>query len=323
MSSMRARSRRWPVWARLVLAGGLLAVVLDRIPVSEVIEPLGRVVPAFFLAALILSLINRYVAAHRTALLARAQGLPLKARELCEISLTTSFYGLVLPGVLAGGAVRWYKLSRAGGSSTGALSVIALDRFLDTLTLVALGSLLWSLDAATRSVPAVGVALFALLCLLIPLYAATVLLPFPRNALEGGGRLRSLLSSLMGRLGAFRELPVSSHASLLAISVLRELSGILVYWWLARALGLEVSFISIGWIRAALLLLTLLPLSFAGLGVREVSLIFLLAPCGIAAGDALGLSVLVFLGVLWVAAIGGLLEARRSFLVGSAVASER
>ena len=60
------------------------------------------------------------------------------------------------------------------------------------------------------------------------------------------------------------------------------------------------------------MLVAILPISVAGLGVREGAMVILLAPCGVAAADALTYALLAFATtILAVGLLGGLLEAIR------------
>ena len=80
----------------------------------------------------------------------------------------------------------------------------------------------------------------------------------------------------------------------------------------AAALGLELSYLTIGWTRSAAILVAILPVSLAGLGLREGAFVLLLAPYGIAPADALAYSLLAFTTtVLAIGLIGGVVEAFR------------
>lgn len=94
-----------------------------------------------------------------------------------------------------------------------------------------------------------------------------------------------------------------------------HLLGILAYALVAAALGLELGLLDLGWIRTAAALITILPVSVAGLGVREGALVLLLAPLGIEPAQALVFSLLVFaVTMLLFGLAGGLVEARRLLL---------
>jgi len=77
------------------------------------------------------------------------------------------------------------------------------------------------------------------------------------------------------------------------------------------SLGLGVSPISIGWVRAFTVFMTAVPVTPSGLGVREVSLVMLLLPMGVSAAQAIAFSLLQFSGLLLTALIGALFDIRR------------
>jgi glycosyltransferase 2 family protein len=74
--------------------------------------------------------------------------------------------------------------------------------------------------------------------------------------------------------------------------------------------GLELEFLAVLWIRAGLQLVLMLPLSVAGLGLREAGLVGLGGLVGVPAATAMAWSLTIFFGSLLVAAAGGLIESR-------------
>ena len=84
---------------------------------------------------------------------------------------------------------------------------------------------------------------------------------------------------------------------------------------LAMALNINISFINIGWVRSVIIIFTTLPISFSGVGLREGGFIVLLGTYGVPGEEALALAFLVFATVLFLAGIGGLIEAWK-FLFG-------
>lgn len=72
--------------------------------------------------------------------------------------------------------------------------------------------------------------------------------------------------------GALRRLGRLDRGTLLEIgllAVLAHLLGVIVYYLLAQSLSMGVPFVTIGWIRSAMLIATLLPITVSGLGLRE------------------------------------------------------
>jgi hypothetical protein len=116
-----------------------------------------------------------------------------------------------------------------------------------------------------------------------------------------------LFTRLIDSMQRFNQIPVGARFRLFGLSLLTHSLGTLVYFLLASALDLGLAYTTCGWIRAALHLLFLLPLTIGGIGVRETALVVLLVPLGITSNQAVAFSFLLTLGLLVVAGLGGLL----------------
>ncbi len=118
------------------------------------------------------------------------------------------------------------------------------------------------------------------------------------------GKLGKVLhsASRFDQVGARR---LAATAGLLCV---HELIGILSFYWLAVALHLPLSFISIGWIRCYIALITMLPLTLMGIGVRDGSLILLLKTYAISPALAVGYSTLLLGRTFILGLLGGLCE---------------
>jgi hypothetical protein len=92
---------------------------------------------------------------------------------------------------------------------------------------------------------------------------------------------------------------------LVAVSFVYQSLGIVIVYVLGRALGIELSlwryFIYLPLITA----ITVLPISLAGIGIREGAFVFFFAQAGVAQAQALALSLLLFAQTLGLALLGG------------------
>jgi hypothetical protein len=100
---------------------------------------------------------------------------------------------------------------------------------------------------------------------------------------------------------------------LLALGVLRHLVGAAAFLAFAAAAGAELGLAPALWARGVTGITMLLPLSVAGLGLRELSYVALLGLFGIPPATALSMSLMVFGCLLLNGAAGALIE------LGSAV----
>ena len=80
---------------------------------------------------------------------------------------------------------------------------------------------------------------------------------------------------------------------------------------------MEIGFASLAWVRSAVQLAAMLPISLAGIGIREGGFIVLLEPYGVPNDEAVALGILVFSSLILNAGVGAVLEARGVFLNAS------
>jgi uncharacterized membrane protein YbhN (UPF0104 family) len=265
-----------------------------------------------------------HMAAVQMWILTRAQKISLSVRQLLVINLSTAFYGLFLPGYLSGGAIRWYKISRPDNKSVEALAAIGYNRLVELGSVVLLGLVFWAGDPMARTNPFIALVFVGLLVAL----AAASLLLFSTTAsayvLRLVGRLpltgwadaaQCKLTDILVTSNSFGVLPYSDRGYVLGLSCARHLGGIISTFLLARSLALDLSVMNVGWVRSALQIVLMLPISLSGLGVREGSLILMLQPYGVPAPAAVALSLLILGHGLVGPVIGGILEARKLFAV--------
>ena len=111
-----------------------------------------------------------------------------------------------------------------------------------------------------------------------------------------------LTPRLLGRHARLREWLKSAGlhpgagwvVSAVALATVAQAIAVAAVWCLARAVDVDVSPMTLAWVFAAVSLLQALPISVAGVGVREVSFVALLGLYDIPASQALTLSLATF-----------------------------
>jgi glycosyltransferase 2 family protein len=317
----RLRMRRTCSWTlRLVLTGAILYYIFVQVALTNVVRSIASARLSYLALAVALTVAARYVAAIQMKFVTDRQGLRLSVQQIVEVNQAVKFYGLFLPGVLSGG-LRWYRFSGQGSQWPQALASITFNRMLDTITLVALGLLFWMIDLPKGTALLIGTVLAALLAGLLTVHALAL---HEQAALRWINRLglagRCLLpASAQGRLGRMFESTAQSYrvcrglaAPVASCALVGHLLGIVIFNYFALSLGITLSLFQIGWIRSVVAVLSMLPISISGLGVREGSLILLLEPYGVAAHDAVALSLLFFAHSVVSGVMGGLFELKNS-----------
>ncbi len=311
----------WLKWTlKFLLTAAVLGYVFHIIPISAVFSTLKAANLWYVVVGFGLLLLMRDATALRMRRLTDRQGMTLTTRQIFDIGCITSFYGLVLPGALPGALIRWHRLARQDRKPAQVLVAMMGDRLIDMTVFVSCGLAFWAIDPRSRSYAAVGVCL----ALVLTVVLSGVLLIFEPRA-SGWvwamlptlflipAAVRGKIKKLASAVRQYHTLPARELGSLVWLSTARHLIGIASSYYMALALGMPVGFTNVGWVRASLLIVGMLPISLSGLGVREVSSVFLLRVYGVRPADAVAWSFLLFSRTLLTAAIGAVLETRYLF----------
>jgi hypothetical protein len=185
------------------------------------------------------------------------------------------------------------------------------------LVLVLLGLLLWAIEMPSGPGRLVGYVLITMAVALLAAHFAVNSVTAARYgkrllAMRGFNWLKGKLYDKVMRLalttvGSYR-LFGNAIYPIIGLALIRHILGIFSFMLLAIALDLHISFMAIGWIRVVMHALLMLPISMAGIGVREGSLVVLLQEYAVAPNDAVALAFLLFIVQLLSNSTGGLFE---------------
>lgn len=299
------RVRRAAVWTlRLVATLAVLSWVLTRVPPRDLLAALSRVSPSLLGAAVVLYLLGQGLSALRWRVLGRAVGLDRPASEYIRFYAIGMFFNLFGPSTLGGDAVRAWYLGQ-GRRRVLAAATVLFDRASGLTMLVVLAA---AAQLAFRpglpgplseTVVAAGLVLFVgwLAC------------PRLVRVLPPDHRLRRIVERDLA--------PFWRDGTLLgwtaSLSLVFHVSQVGVQYLLGRALAVTVPFAWCLVFHPLVVLATALPVSLGGFGVREVGYVWLLAPIGVPAPQAVALSLLWFAVTAAAGLLGGLafVRARR------------
>lgn len=272
---------------RYALSAGVLAWLVARVDWGRLsgIRSLdwGLALPALLLAGLAYPL-----QAWRWHLLLAAQGVVVTARWAHGVFWIGQFYNSFLPGGVAGDAVRFGYLWREHPKrkAAAAASLIA-DRLLGLAALFTLASSALGLHGwLTGGVAELQVLLAASVttcALLVAVgWSATRTRWWePLSARLLGAERAAALHDAALALG-------SRHATLAAAAVLSTAVWVVDFvslWLLARSVGLDVGALGMTVAAAAAYVAASLPISIGGHGVREATLVGILALLGFTGAD--------------------------------------
>jgi glycosyltransferase 2 family protein len=235
------------------------------------------------------------IGAVRWWILLRAAAVESRFRYAARAFAIGTFSNTFLPTSIGGDAARAWAVAPPGRGLVESLTTVALDRL---LALVGMMIVAWAGFAADpANVPRRASVLLAWITAGAVVGIGVALVGHRMRSLRWfAARLPARLGEFAGRVGAalglyrrsLRVLAVS-----LALSIAMQLLLVANVYLMARAISVDVPFTVLAVVSALVVVVTLLPISIAGVGLREGAFVVLLAPLGVKTTDATLVSVLV------------------------------
>ena len=277
---------------RLLGSVVLVAVLAWRIDWTPALSALARANWALWAAGLGVYLFAQIVSCVRWRMLARVQGFGGSLPRYLAYYFIGMFFNLVLPTSIGGDMLRaWYLSTREGAA-------LPPERRRAAAFLSVSGDRLNGLVALS------GVAVAAAVCCLtaLPPWITGVVIGLAVTAVVGlavlpwVGPLLALVPRLRW-LAHGASLYVKDPRTLLLATLLSFVvqgANVLLAWLVGAALGLPVPPAYYGVLAPLVTLVSLLPISLNGMGLRELATVVLLKPLGVGGGEAVTFAVLTF-----------------------------
>jgi uncharacterized protein (TIRG00374 family) len=307
----------WIGIAKLSVTAALLGVLLARTPVADVMERVMSVSAGPLAVATVLLLLAVLAIGVRWRIVLRQFGADAGMRPTMRYTLIGGFFNQVLPSGMGGDVFRVWYAKRFGLSTGRAFATVVVDRLfglfaIAVIVTVGVPFVLW-MDAPAAMVAAAAAAVALLACGIVLFLTLDA---WERPAESIARRLaprRFHASALRAVAGAawsarnsramLRAWPQGAVA--IAISIVCQLLVGFVVFLLLRSMGQAVALVTVLFLFPFVQLLSMLPISFAGWGLREGAMVVAFRLVGVPAEAALGASILFGL-CLFVSSLPGI-----------------
>ncbi|MDR1759205.1 MAG: flippase-like domain-containing protein [Fibrobacter sp.] len=254
-----------PWFIKLIISALLIALILWKFPISEIIVNLqkakfGWVLIAFLLGELI---ILNQAFRWNYLLIVPGEQKP-KFGVLLKYTAAGYFFNLLAPGGVGGDAYRSVALGRAHNVIAGSVASVFVARMFG---LLALCLLFWIALPYSEVIPKQAIWFMT---------AATLFLMILCLCLAFNPFKKGKLGALAEKLRDYKKYPMRLLAAMLG-SILMQVLVILMQLAVFKAVGISISWGLLFVIMPVTTLITAIPVSFNGIGVREWSLLSLTA----------------------------------------------
>jgi uncharacterized protein (TIRG00374 family) len=257
-------------------------------------------------AAFALFLSRNLLAALRWQVLLAEKEQLVPLTSLFRFYLIGNFFGLFLPTAIGGDVARGYYVHKAGVSKEESASSIVVERTLGiaAMMIYALASMFFSFNLIDNELK---------LVVIIPsIFFLTVMFLFYRNEITPKTKLSkfagpklSMLLKLVKSIQQYKS-PTALLTSFL-YSALYQLTGIISIYLIALSVGSALKFAYFLMLLPIVWVVSMIPISLNGLGIREGAFVFLFTSAGMAKETAVIISSISLLQAIAQGMIGGIL----------------
>ena len=298
---------------KIVVSAGLIYWILQGTNLTEIWAAIQSANLQLLVLAFSLHILGYTISAYRWRLLLRSRGSDSSIMFLVESYIVGAFFNNLLPSTIGGDVYRAYDSYRLGQSKSNALAVVFVDRFLGLLALMVFALLaLLSSNQLTENIPylllwvvlgTAGMLTFVWLIFMppkwLPRFVANLNIPF-------GNKIKSIIQAFLDFEGQRTVL-----LKAFVLSAMLQANVILHYYLISQALNLSIPFFSFFLIIPLATVITMLPISVNGIGVRENVFIFFFAAFAVTKPEAVAFSWLAYGVVVLQGVLGGLIYAFR------------
>ena len=292
---------------KLIFSLVLMVWVLRAIDAQGLLHLLTRLDLTCVSGAIALSTVGILLSVWKWSLLQRAFRQPTNPLHLLRLFWIGLFFNNILPGRTGGDIIRIYGIAPRAKGLVNAVFSVAADRILNLIALVTIGivsSCFFPEIAGTYSRVVYGIAAAGCLAVLI----LTVVIAHSPGFLERFQNRCQLLNRVSSTVQPLLRYPRIVLAAFI-LAGLYQFTMILGNFVIARALHLDISVEIFICLIPLTALVTLIPVSLNGIGLREGAYAFIFSQAGIPPETAVAISIVATGCMMGLSLIGGILYA--------------
>jgi len=265
-------------FAKTCISTTFLYLILSKTDTEQVLSLLKHIQPLYFFSASLLYLVNAYLSSMRWRLFL-LEKQPLK--KLFSLYMIGNFFNILLPGLIGGDAVKLYYLYKDTKKMGEAVGSIFMDRFIGFTALIFIG--LFALFFGYENL--IGTGIEWVIPLMVFGFFITAFLIFGLRLGKRFGKVANFYDYFHTYLKKDKVMAFS-----FLLSLLIQLVVFMSVYLITVSLGVDVAFIHILIFVPLIVVITSIPISISGLGVREGAFVLLFGIVGIKDETAIAIS---------------------------------
>ena len=295
---------------RIVMAGAFLYPLLAKVRGSEIASVAARIRLELATGILVIMFLESVVRVYRWSVLLRSKNLKIPIRRLLCVDYASTFLALAFPSSVSVDVFRAYGLAKAVAPLREVASSVVIERVAGFLSILSLCNMSLFL-LGTKAIVNTWLVALVVASTLLTLFALSTYRYLYKLAARCGwsgraGRICKNVREVFAALEEFRRKPLVLVETY-ALSIVVQFLRISTYYVASASLGYKLTVVDCLAYVPLLMLVLMVPISFAGLGVRENMFVYLLGKAGISRFAAFMISGLVSTSLIVSILPGGLI----------------
>jgi uncharacterized membrane protein YbhN (UPF0104 family) len=292
--------------ARILVSLALLYLSLRGINFAAIQERLSQISPDWMALAILATLVQVFFGALRWREISERCNAPLTDLQAFRINMIGTFFNQTLPSAIGGDAMRLWLVNRTGAGWRAATYSVLVDRAIGliALAIIVVASLPWSYSLIADSRGRLALVLTDAAAISAGL-GFLLLGRLPWQWLKTWWLTHHVYACSVIANRVLFDRRSGPKIAVLSLSV--HVLAVVIAWCAARAIGAPVEFSQVFLLIPPIMLITMLPISIAGWGVREATKMVAFGYAGLAQTDGTVVSLLFGAASFIVGAIGGLI----------------
>lgn len=288
----------------------ILAFILSKVDVRDVVAHIRQVPFSLLFLIFLWYVATQFLGVYRWKILLHTQDIDIPFSRLFIVSMKALYFNMVLPTAMGGDVIRGYALYKNANNRSAGVASVLVDRMVGMTAMVgiALFSVLWGgryLEGTPYTLPILGFAAlyFFVLCLLVTSWLKRIA-RFALQALPLKNFSEKIMSFFDVIYSYFAYKKTMGFA--LVLSLMLQIGVIFTYFFVAVIMNVHVSLFHFFLFMPVVWIISMLPVSIGGLGLREGAFIFLFTKVGIPKEACFSLSILATAIAMFLGLLGGL-----------------
>jgi hypothetical protein len=290
---------------KIFVSAALLYLALRKANFSDLASRIDAASLGWIGLAIAVTFFQIFVGVLRWRVVSAECGAPLATRQAMRFNLIGAFFNQTLPSSIGGDAVRLWLVARNGAGWRAATYSIFVDRAIGLIALavIIVASLPWSYKLISDP--------YGRSALLLVDFAALAggagflllgVLPWPWLKRWWGTHHLHACAVIANRVIFSRR----NGPMIAALSLLVHVLAVVIAWCVVQSIAAPVAFGQIFQLIPPVMLITMLPISIAGWGVREATMGLAFGYAGLMTNEGINISLLYGAVSFIVGAFGGL-----------------